>query len=490
MNFTENHYFAVLNFTESRIIVILNFTDIPKRCIFVAFNFRPLYMTQRIFKRKIYDRMLEWKNIRAGSTALLIKGARRIGKSTIARLFAQNEYESYIEIDFARASDEIKELFGQTDDLDYLFLRLQAIYHVSLQERRSVIIFDEVQMYPKARQAIKYLVEDGRYDYIETGSLLSIRKNTTDILIPSEETRLSMYPLDYEEFLWAIGDEQTFPLIKYSYEKLRPLGDDVNRRLMRQFRLYMLVGGMPQAVNSYLGTNDLVKVDAVKREILELYIDDLRKIDRSGRASRIFESLPGELSRGKLRYNVGSVIANAQPTAMDSIWKDLEDSLTVNFCYRCTDPNVGMGLHRDSYYFKLYVADTGLFVTLAFLDRDVADNTIYRKLLADKLGVDVGYIFENAVAQCLRSSGHSLFYHTMPADEAGKNNYEIDFVISRGDKIVPVEVKSGGYMTHKSIDVFAEKYSGRISRPVMLYTKDLRKDGQMLYLPVYFAPLL
>lgn len=447
-------------------------------------------MTERIFKRKIYDRMLAWKKERDGSTALLIKGARRVGKSTIARKFAENEYKTYIAIDFAKASPEIKKLFESADDLDFLFLRLQAIFHTELKARESVLIFDEVQRCPPARQAIKYLVEDGRYDYIETGSLLSIRKNTEGILIPSEETRITMYPMDYEEFLWATGDRQTMPLIRYSFDRLRPVGDDVNRRLMRQFRLYMLVGGMPQAINAYLDTNNLAAVDAVKREIIELYIDDLRKIDISGRASRVFESIPGELAKSKLRYQVGSVIKNAEPSRMEDIWKDLEDSLTVNFSYKCTDPNVGMALHKDYSHFRIFLADTGLFVTLAFWDRDVADNNIYQKLLSDKLSADLGYVYENVVAQCLRAAGHTLFYYTFPADEAMKNHYEIDFLTVHSNKIVPVEVKSSGYKTHKSLDVFCDKYSSRVGRRVLLYTKDLRREGELLYLPVYMTGLL
>lgn len=445
---------------------------------------------QRIFKRKIYDSILRWKEQRQGSTALLIKGARRVGKSTITREFAKNEYESHIIIDFAKVGEDIRSLFDDLSDLDYLFLRLQAIFHVTLHQRRSVIIFDEVQFCPKARQAIKYLVEDGRYDYIETGSLLSIRKNTVGILIPSEETRLTMYPMDYEEFLWAIGESQSMDLIRYSFEKIKPLGDDLNRRLLRQFRLYMLVGGMPQSVNAYLDTNNLAATDEVKREILELYVDDLRKIDATGKVSRIFESIPGELAKSKLRFEPGSVIKDVGRNELEEIWKDLEDSLTVNFAYRTTDPNVGMGLHKDTESFRIYLGDTGLFVTLAFMDRNVADNALYGKLLADKLSADLGYVYENVVAQTLRAAGHSLYYYTFPTDETRKNHYEVDFLTSSSKKINPIEVKSSGYSTHKSLDVFREKYSSRIGTPILLYTKDLKREGGILYLPVYMAMLL
>lgn len=447
-------------------------------------------MSDRVFKRKIYQEMVQWKYERQGQTALLIKGARRVGKSTIAKEFARREYRSFIAIDFAKAGADIIGLFDSLDDLNFLFVKLQALYGVSLHERNSVIIFDEIQKCPQARQAIKYLVEDGRYDYIETGSLLSIRKNKHGLLIPSEETRITMYPMDYEEFLWACDDMVSMPMIKMSYEKLRPLGDALHRKFMKQFRLYMLVGGMPQAVKAYLDTNNLSLVDKVKREILELYIDDLRDIDISGRASRLFESIPGELSRNKIRFQAGSVIKGVSTTELDSIWQDLDNSLTVNIAYKCDDPNIGFALHRDYSYFKLFISDTGLFVTLAFWDGKSVDNEIYTKLLSDKLSADLGYVFENVIAQILRASGHSLYYYVFPADKDGKNHYEIDFMTLKGTKVVPVEVKSSGYKTHRSLDVFCDKFSSRVSRPILLYTKDLKTDGQLLCLPVYMAPLL
>lgn len=447
-------------------------------------------MAKEIFQRKIYSKMKEWKESRKGETALLILGARRVGKSTTSEEFAKNEYRTYIKIDFAKSSREVIRLFDDISDLDYLFLQLQTIFNVTLYPGESVILLDEIQKCPKAREAIKYLVEDGRYHYIETGSLLSIRKHKRGVMIPSEETRLSMVPLDFEEFLGAIGESNSFTMIRYAYDKKRALGDAVHRKLMRLFRLYMIVGGMPQAINSYIESNNLQKVDEKKREIIQLYIDDLREIDESGRASRIFESIPGELSRGKLRYNVGSVIPNADSLNLDSVWQDLENSLTINFSYRCSDPNVGFGLHKDISYFKLYLGDTGLFITLAFWDSNMGENSVYQKLLSDTLRADLGSIYENVVAQCLRASGHSLYYYTFKADPEGKNNYEIDFITSCESKIQPIEVKSSGYMTHKSLDKFAAKYSGRIHRSIMLTPKDLRKDGPLLCLPVYMAPLL
>lgn len=442
--------------------------------------------------------MLQWKKENDGQTALLIKGARRIGKSTIAEEFARNEYDSYIIIDFSIADNAIKELFSHLSDLNYFFLRLQSLTGVSLHKRKSAIIFDEVQLYPPARQAIKHLVKDRRYDYIETGSLLSIKKNVQNIVIPSEETRITMHPLDYEEFLWAIGKTQTYELIKYSFQNLKPLGDAVNRDLMRDFRLYMLIGGMPQAINAYLEANDFSTVDAVKRNILELYIDDFRKIDPSGRASRLFSSIPAELSRNTMRYKVGSVIENATSARLGELLMDIADSMAVNFTYHANDPHVGFSLHADYNCFKMYLADTGLFVTLAFMDRAYTENEIYRKLLSDKLGTNLGYVYENAIAQMLKSAGNELFYYTFKEESSQENtgqnkaarNYEIDFLLSRKDKICPVEVKSSGYNTHKSLDKFQEQYPSRILRRYLLYTKDIRKDKDILCLPAYMAGLL
>lgn len=439
--------------------------------------------------------MLQWKQGNNGQTALLIKGARRIGKSTIAEEFARREYESHIIIDFSIADDAVKELFSHLSDLNFFFLRLQSLFNVSLHERQSVIIFDEVQLYPQARQAIKHLVKDGRYDYIETGSLLSIKKNVKGIVIPSEETRICMYPLDFEEFLWAVNKPQTYDLIKYSYQNFKLLGDAVNRELMRYFRLYMLVGGMPQSVNAYLESNNFSAVDAVKRAILELYIDDFRKIDPTGRASRLFTSIPAELSRNAMRYQVGSVIENATASRLGELLMDVADSMTVNFSYHANDPSVGFSLHADYNCFKLFLADTGLFVTLAFMDRDYTENVIYQKLLSDKLAVDLGYVYENAIAQMLKSAGNELFYYTFQEEvikEGNKifRNYEVDFLISRKDKICPIEVKSSGYNAHKSLDMFLQKYSARILNSYLLYTKDMRKDNDIICLPAYMTGLL
>ena len=449
------------------------------------------------FKRKIYDRMLRWKEESGGKTALLIKGARRVGKSTIAEEFARNEYESYLLIDFSIAKDDIRDTFDYISDIDYFFIRLQSLSGVSLKRRQSVIVFDEVQACPKARQAIKHLVKDGRYDYIETGSLLSIKKNIKDIVIPSEETRVNMYPMDFEEFLWATGDTETMTLIKYAYEKRRPLGEAVNRELMRKIRLYMLIGGMPQAVETYLRQNDLAAVDEVKRSIIELYIDDFRRIDPLGRASRLFKSIPAELHRNTARFKVGSVIENGTAARLGEVLMDMEDSMTVNFAYHADDPSAGLALHADYSHFKMYLADTGLFVTLAFMDNDYTENDIYRKLLLDKLPTDLGYVYENAVAQMIRSAGSELFYYTFKDEnteaeetENKPRRYEIDFLLTRGGKICPIEVKSSGYKSHKSLDKFVAKYPQRVGGSFLLYTKDLSKDGSTSCLPVYMSMLL
>ena len=432
--------------------------------------------------------MVEWKQQRDGKTALLIKGARRVGKSTIVEQFARHEYDSYMLIDFSRASQEVKSLFNDLMDLDYIFLRLQAIYNVVLKERRSVIVFDEVQNCPLARQAIKHLVKDHRYDYIETGSLISIRKNTEGIIIPSEETRIDMYPMDYEEFRWALGDMVSIPLLRKFFDRQMPL-KEAFRKAMRDFRLYMLIGGMPQAVNEYLDTNNLSMVDKVKREIVELYIDDFLKIDPSGRASLLFQAIPSELSKNASRYQVSSVLSDSDRKNLSEILMAMKDSMVVNIAYHANDPSVGFPLNSDIDQFKMFVGDTGLFVTLAFWDKDITENVIYQKLLSDKLSANLGYVYENIVAQILIASGNKLFYHTWPVDNSN-HNYEVDFLLSRGNKIWPIEVKSSGYRTHASLDAFCHKFSDRISNRYLIYGKDFHKDEATTMLPVFMTMFL
>ena len=446
-------------------------------------------MEKRVFKRKLYDKMLQWKQERDGHTALLIKGARRVGKSTLAEDFAKCEYESYILIDFAEAPQEVLELFEDVSDLDNLFLQLQFHYKKHLVPRKSAIIFDEVQECPLARQAIRKLVRDHRYDYIETGSLISIKRNIRDIRIPSEETRLTLYPMDYEEFRWALGDEITIPLLREAYKAKRSFGDGVTRKLLRDFRLYMLVGGMPQAVDTYLSTTDLQAVDAVKREIIELYADDFRKIDPTGKATRMFQAIPGQLNKNASRYQISSVIENGKQDRVEELLQDMADSQVVLFAHHVNDPYVGMSLHADSNQYKMFMNDTGLFITLAFMDKDITENVIYQKLLSDKLSADLGYVYENVVAQMLKAAGNELFYHVWPTDN-GKHNYEIDFLLSRGSKICPVEVKSSGYKSHASLDAFKGKFSSRILHSYLVYTKDLRKDGDTLLVPTFLTMFL
>lgn len=446
--------------------------------------------TARIFKRKIYEKMLQWKQTRDGSTALLIKGARRVGKSTVAEEFARKEYQSYILIDFADAPSELWEAMDKISDRDYFFMQIQFIYGIKLYERKSVIIFDEVQKCPKAREAIKYLVKDHRYDYIETGSLLSIKKNTRNIVIPSEETRITMYPMDYEEFRWALGDNVSVSLLREAFDNKRPFGDAVMRKLLRDFRLYMLVGGMPQAVNTLIDTNNLSEVDVKKREIIELYIDDFQKIDPSGKISKLFSAIPAQLSKNACRYQQRSVVGRGYSNGdIAEFLRDLEDSLTVNFAYHADNPTVGLPAHTDYDQYKLFIGDTGLFITLAFWDKEVTENVIYQKLLSDKLSADLGYVYENAVAQMLVASGNKLFYHTWQS-KTSNHNYEIDFLLSRGTKLWPLEVKSSGYKTHKSLDEFCNKYSEHISNRYLIYTKDYKKDGQTTLLPVMLTMFL
>ena len=443
-----------------------------------------------VFKRKIYNTMLQWKQERSGQTALLIKGARRVGKSTIAEEFARNEYDSYIAIDFADAPEALWEAVKHISDRDDFFMRLQFIYSVKLYERRSVIIFDEIQKCPEVRQAIKYLVKDGRYDYIETGSLLSIKKNVQNIVIPSEETRITMLPMDYEEFRWALGDVVSISLLQDAFSNGKPLGTELCRKLLRDMRLYMLVGGMPQAVDTYLKTNNLTDVDNKKREILELYNDDFQKIDASGKLSKLFSAIPSQLTKNASRYQVNSVLEKREgKNSMSELLKELEDSQTVNFAHHADDPNVGMPMHTDYNQYKLYIGDTGLFVTLAFWDKSATENVIYQKLLSDKLSADLGYVYENLVAQMLVAAGNRLFYHTWPTQN-GKHNYEIDFLLSRGNKICPIEVKSSGYRKHTSLDEFQKKFSSRIGKSYLLYTKDIQKENNLMYLPIFMTIFL
>lgn len=445
-------------------------------------------MEDYYFQRKAYGRMLQWKQESQGETALLIEGARRVGKSTLVRQFAKNEYKSFALFDFSKASKEEMDLFEDMSDMHTFFNRLRLLKGIPLHERETAIIFDEVQRFPIARQAIKALVEDGRYDYIETGSLISIHQNVEKIIIPSEEEVLELFPMDYEEFLWAMGDLGSMDLLRDALKSRQGFGDAVNRKLMRDFRLYMLVGGMPQAVSKYLETRDLSAVDKTKRGIIRLYVNDFQKIDKTGKAKSMFMAVPSQLSRNANRFQPSTVIEKTRAKQLDNLIFMMQDSKVVNVCYHANDPNVGLDLSTNRSAFKIYMADTGLFVTMAFWDNSFSNNVIYQKLLNDKLSVNLGYVYENMAAQMLAASGNRLFYHTFP--DGNKHNYEIDFLLSRGNKIVPIEVKSEGYNTHRSLDEFCKKYSSRIGERYLVYTKDLRKDGGTLLVPVYMTGLL
>lgn len=439
------------------------------------------------FKRKAYDKLVQWKTDYAQNYAVLLEGARRVGKSTIAEQFARNEYRSYILIDFSKASNEIKSCFDDINDLDMFFLRLQALTGVNLYKEESVVIFDEVQLFPKARQAIKHLVKDGRYHYIETGSLISIKKNVENILIPSEEMKIDVYPMDYEEFCWATN--QNFDMLKKIYDMNKSIGQEVNRKLMRDIRVYMAVGGMSQAVEAYTVGQNFSMIDQIKRQIIVLYEDDFKKIDPSGRLSSIYHSIPAQLSKEAKRYSLSKTLGRRKNEKDDSLIYDLIDSKTVIASYNSTDPRVSLSLTKDLSSYKLYIADTGLFVTLMFIDRPATENEIYAKLLADKLPANLGYLYENLVAQMITSTGRELYYHTWEK-KGSTHYYEIDFLISNGSKVSAIEVKSAGAGKHESLLEFRKKYSKNIKNSYIVSQKDIDKKEELKFMPVYLTPFL
>ena len=439
------------------------------------------------FERKAYYKLLEWKEKYSGQYAALLEGARRVGKSTIAEHFAQTEYKSYILIDFSKATDNIRDCFDDVANLDLFFLRLQAETGVTLHEHESLIIFDEVQLFPKARQAIKHLVADGRYSYLETGSLISIKKNVKDILIPSEEMKIQVYPMDYEEFCKATGTN--YELLQQIYETGRPIGQPTNRKLMRDLRIYMAVGGMPQAVEAYIEGKNFSEIDMIKRQIIELYEDDFKKIDPSGRISALYHSIPAQLARDSRKYRITTAIGKKNNSKAEELLYDLIDSKTVLPCYNSTDPRVSLADTKDFDSYKLYLSDTGLFVTLMFIDRPVAENDIYAKLLSDKLPANLGYLYENLVAQMIAASGRELFYHTW--EKAGSTHYyEVDFLISEGSKINAFEVKSSGLGEHESIKEFYRKFSKNVNNIYLLSQKDVSTEENLMLKPFYLTPFL
>lgn len=441
-----------------------------------------------MFRRKAYEKLKYWKDNKAPKYSVLLEGARRVGKTTIAEEFARQEYRSYIKIDFANITRNVLDVFDDLADLDIFFLRLQAATGISLYRRESVIIFDEIQLMPKVRQAIKYLVADGRYDFIETGSLISIKKNVRDIVLPSEEMKIQIYPMDYEEFMWATGKD-TYDSLRELYKLGRPVGNSLNRKLMRDFRIFMAVGGMPQAVEAYVEGKNFTEIDEVKREIIALYKDDFYKIDNTGLIGRMYDSVPTQLATDKRSYVISSA------TGKKKIDKDLErlhdllDSKTVLPCYNVLNPSIALSQTRDNETFKLYLADTGLFTTMIFNSSGDSDENIYTRLLSDSLPADLGYLYENAVAQVIVASDRALYYHTWEKENSS-HYYEVDFLLSSKTKIVTIEVKSSGIGKHESISEFQKKYSKQVSNQFLLSQKDVGNLEMLKLYPVYMLPFI
>ncbi len=441
-----------------------------------------------MFKRKVYDALIEWKDKYSKNYAAMLEGARRVGKSTVAEEFAKNNYRSYIKVDFANVTKDVLEVFDDIAALDVFFLRLQAVTGITLYPGESVIVFDEIQRAPLVRQAIKYLVADGRYSYIETGSLISIKKNVKDIVIPSEEYFIPVFPMDYEEFLWAIGNDN-YNILRQLFQTNKPVGDSLNRKLMRDFRIYMAVGGMPQAVEAYVEGRNFEEIDRVKRAILKLYDEDFYKIDSSGRLSKMYNSIPNQLSANKKRYVISSATGKRVTNKDKEIFSELLDSKTVLISYNVTDPDISLAATIDNESYKLYLSDTGLFTTLLFNSVDRVHTQIYSKLLSNKLDVNLGYLYENVAAQMIAASGNSLFYHTWKKND-DSHYYEIDFIVASNAKIVPIEIKSSNVNNHRSISVFCEKYSGRVGRQYLFSQKDVGHLEQLMFKPIYMLPFV
>jgi len=447
-------------------------------------------------ERKAYRKLVEWKETSNGSTALLINGARRVGKSHLAEEFGKREYESHIILDFAQDGKTIRSMFeDDMDDLDLFFNKLSALKATKLHRRKSLIILDEVQCFPLARQRIKTLVADGRYDYIETGSLLSIKANIKDILIPSEEVRFTMNPMDFEEFLWAMGDRTSAEYLETCFRNRRPVGDRIHKNMMNRFREYVLVGGMPGVVSKYAETKDFAAADLIKRSILDLYRDDITKF-AAGYESKVvslFDRIPSQLSKKEKKFNLSSLGKNARLRTYEDAFMWLADGMIINPCLNSTDPSVGLSMNLDQTTQKCYMADTGLLVTHALFDKDYADNPLYRSILLGNININEGMLMENAVAQALRANRHKLFFYSRcktSAESTVENAIEIDFLITRDGKVCPVEVKSSAYNKHSSLDRFLEKFGKRIGQPYIVYTKDLKVDGKTVFVPIYMSMFL
>ena len=449
-------------------------------------------------KRKIYNKLLEWKHESNGEYALLIDGARRVGKSYIVRQFAEKEYRSCVILDFNLVSKSIKDLFeNDLDNLDRFFMYLSNYTGKTLYTRDTLIVFDEVQQYPKARAAIKYLVKDGRYDYIETGSLISIKKNVEGIVIPSEEEHIKMFPMDFEEFLWAMGEEMLMPFIKDCFERKKPLGQLMHRRAMDYFRLYMIVGGMPQAVEKYVETRDFAKVDKLKRRILELYRSDIAKYAKGydTKVKSIFEEIPSQLQKHEKKFRLSALKEGARARDYETAFFWLDDAMIINSCYNTTEPNVGLNLNKDTNTMKCYMADTGLLISHAFDANEIVSEDLYRKILLDKLEMNSGMIVENIVAQMLRTAGHKLFFYSNSSMTDKDSRMEIDFLIAKSKittrhNISPIEVKSSVRYTLTSLRKCIAKYGSYLSTAYVIHPADLKEEDNIVYLPLYMCPLL
>ena len=439
------------------------------------------------FKRKVYSRLLEWKEKYSDKYAVLLEGARRVGKSTIAQSFGENEYDSYILIDFSKTTTNILECFDDIANLNIFFLRLQAETGITLYEHKSLIIFDEVQLFPKARQAIKHLVADGRYSYLETGSLISIKKNVKDILIPSEEMKIPVYPMDYQEFCDATGG--SYKLLKQIYDTGKAIGQATNRKLMRDLRIYMAVGGMPQAVEAYIEGKNFSEIDMVKRQIISLYEEDFKKIDGSGRISALYHSIPAQLAKDSKKYRITTAIGQKNNSKSEELLYELINSKTVLPCYNSANPRVSLTDTKDFDSYKLYLSDTGLFITLMFIDRPVTENDVYAKLLSDKLPANLGYLYENLIAQMITAAGRELYYHTWEKDKS-THYYEVDFLISEGSKVNAFEIKSSGAGKHESIKQFYKKFSKNVNKIYLISQKDVGKEENLMLKPFYLMPFL
>lgn len=455
-------------------------------------------------KRKIYQQLLDWKHDRRGEVALLIEGARRIGKSYIVEEFAQNEYDSYLLIDFSRVNPKVIEFFDlYLDDLDMLFTSLELYGKKKLIPRKnptdeasSLIIFDEIQFCPRARSAIKHLVADHRFDYIETGSLISIKKNVKDIMLPSEEHAIEMYPMDFEEFLWAMGDEMMMPFIKMQFEKRKPM-EAFHRKALDYFRQYMIVGGMPQAVQTYVDTRDFDKVDERKRDILSIYRNDIRKYadNQETKVAAIFEELPGQLQKHEKKFRLADLQSHARMRDYSEAFFWLSDAKIINCCYNSTEPSIGLKLNEERTTLKCYMGDTGLLISHAFDERGIVTNELYQKLMFDKLEVNEGMLVENIVAQMLRAAGHKLYFFSKYSAKEADERMEIDFLIAKPTitsrhNISPIEVKSGSHYTITSLKKCIKKYDKQLATPYVLHDKDLKVEDGIMYLPLYMTPLL